>query len=410
MLRVLLLENIHSSSVQYLKDYYGDNITIDSRKTSIPESELKLVLQEFDVIGIRSRTKLTKEVLEANKHLLMICCFCIGTNQVNLEVARELMIPVFNSPYMNTRSVAELVISHVIALSRQSYHHNSQMHQGHWQKSSTNCYEVRGKRIGIIGYGHVGSQVATLAESLGMKVGFYDVVPVLPLSNSTSMSLHQLLETSDFITLHVPLSEATRNFIGEDELSHFKKGSYLINTSRGNVVDIPSLKKYLDNDTLAGCALDVYPNEPSGNNCSWKFDLQGYPNVILTPHIGGATEEAQEQIGLDVASKIVSYHDYGSTFGSVNFPEVTSNQQFKNGGVLIMILHPNVPGHLSKINQLFGNLNINVDKQILSTYKSTGYLLMKVKKPNTEAEEYLFQSLIESLKQISKDIKISVKK
>lgn len=407
-LKILLLENIHPITQKTLSDYFKteDNLQITSLKHTLPEEELLLELRQYDIVGIRSKTQITKNVLTMNTHLKMICCFCIGTNQVDLETAQQLNIPVFNSPYMNTRSVAELVVCHIIALARQTYQRNKEMHRAHWNKTSKNCHEVRGKTLGIIGYGHVGSQVSTLAESLGMNVIFYDIAPVLPRGNSQPISsINQLVEMSDFVTLHVPLSEETDQLIGAEELSHFKQGSYLINTSRGNVVDLDALQKYLDQGLIAGCALDVYPQEPKGNKCDWTMCLQGYPNVILTPHIGGATEEAQSQIAIDMSMKIFHYVSYGSTQGVVNLPEIVSNAKFKNGGVIIANFHKNISGYLSKINNVFQEQNINIDKQILSTYQSRGYLLIKTSKPKNEAENNNFQKLISHLVNLNNDTK-----
>ena len=312
--------------------------------------------------------------------LLCIGCFCIGTNQIDLETATKLNIPVFNSPYMNTRSVAELVISHIIALSRQTYQRNMEMHNNYWNKTSNNCFEIRGKTLGIIGYGHVGSQVGTLAEIIGMNVIFHDIAPVLARGNNTPINeLHQMLNMSDFVTIHVPLCDETNNMFGVPEFEQMKKGSYLINTSRGNVVDLDALKTNIDNGKLYGAAVDVFPEEPKQNG-PYSNILSNNINIILTPHIGGATEEAQEQIGVDMSYKIINYVKYGSTMGTVNMPEIVSGEQFKNGGQIIMNFHQNVPGYLSKINKIFEEENVNIDKQVLCTQRQSAYLLIKISK------------------------------
>jgi D-3-phosphoglycerate dehydrogenase / 2-oxoglutarate reductase len=379
-MKILLLENVNANVINLLETDYS-NVSITHLNTSLSEIQLIEQLPNYDIVGIRSRTNLTKHVIENNKHLVAICCFCIGTNQVDLETATKYNIPVFNSPYMNTRSVAELVMSHIIALARQTYVRNTEMHNQFWNKTSKNCYEVRGKKLGIIGYGHVGSQVGTLAEMIGMEVLFYDIAPVLARGNSKSMdSLTHLLTNSDFVSIHVPLSDETYNLFGENEFKLMQAGSYLINTSRGTVVDLDSLATYIENGHLSGAAIDVYPKEPNGNGCHWEHPLQKYNNVILTPHIGGATEEAQGQIGLDIGYKIINYIKYGSTVGCVNMPEIISGEKFKNGGQIIINFHNNVPGYLSKINKIFEEENVNIDKQILSTHNETAYLLIKISK------------------------------
>lgn len=379
-MKVLLLENVNLDVINLLKSNL-ENVSITHLKTSLTESQLLEQLPNYDIIGIRSKTMLTEKIINENGHLTAICCFCIGTNQVDLNASIKQKIPVFNSPHMNTRSVAELVISHIIALARQTYQRNIEMHNCFWNKTSNECYEIRGKTLGIIGYGHVGSQVGTLAEMLGMSVIFYDIVPVLARGNCKSIeSLSNLLSQSDFITIHVPLSNQTNNLFGENEFKLMKPKSYLINTSRGNVVDLDCLAFYIENKHLLGAAIDVYPEEPDTNNCRWEHKLQKYNNVILTPHIGGATEEAQQNIGIDIGYKIINYVKYGSTVGCVNMPEIISGENFKNGGQMIINFHNNIPGYLSKVNRIFEEYNINIDKQILSTQNEIGYLLIKISK------------------------------
>lgn len=383
-MKILLLENINIKSIDILTSNL-DNVTVTHHLEALNEEQLLEQLPNYDVIGIRSKTTINKKILENNKHLFAICCFCIGTNQVDLETCTKLNIPVFNSPYMNTRSVAELVISHVIALSRQTYQRNIEMHNGHWNKTSNQCYEVRGKTLGIIGYGHVGSQTGALAEMLGMNVVFYDIVPVLARGNTTFMdNLYEMLSISDFVTIHVPLSQETNNMFAKKEFDAMKKGSYIINTSRGNVMDLKLLQEYIDNQQINGAAIDVFPEEPSKNG-EWNHFLQKNNNVILTPHIGGATEEAQEQISIDMSYKIINYIKYGSTMGSVNMPEISSGSNFKNGGQIIINFHQNVPGYLAKINRIFEMTNVNIDKQILSTHMESAYLLIKISKTYSDS-------------------------
>lgn len=378
-MKILLLENINIKTIDVLKTNLP-NPSIVHHKTAFSEEQLLEHLPNYDVLGIRSKTTITKKVLENNPHLLAIGCFCIGTNQVDLETATKLNIPIFNSPYMNTRSVAELVISHIIALARQSYIRNIEMHNNQWNKTSNNCFEIRGKTLGIIGYGHVGSQVGTLAELFGMDVIFYDVSPVLARGNNTpSSDLYQMLGASDFVTIHVPLSDDTHNMFGQNEFNAMKDGSYLINTSRGTVVDLEALKSSVENGKMRGAAIDVFPEEPKKNG-EWNNILSNNNQIILTPHIGGATEEAQEQIGIDMGYKIINYVKFGSTAGNVNMPEIVAGEKFKNGGQIIINFHQNVPGYLSKINKIFEEENVNIDKQILSTYKESAYLLIKISK------------------------------
>lgn len=396
MSNILLLEGVHQCVVDHLKKYLSQNYNIIHFKSSLTEDQLIRRINEdsISIVGIRSKTHITKKVMDSCPSLSLICCFCIGTNQVDLEEAQKRCIPVFNSPYMNTRSVAELVISHIIALSRQSYQKNMEMHQKYWNKSSIGCHEVRGKTLGIIGYGHVGSQLSILAELLGLKVLFYDTSPVLPLGNSESMNdMNSLLRESDFVSIHVPLLDSTNDLIQMRELLEMKEGSFLINTSRGNVVNLDDLEKVLKDNHLSGAAIDVFPVEPVGNKCQWEHPLQKYPNVILTPHIGGATEEAQYQIGLDIGQKIVDYLQYGSTAGVVNLPEIISNQKFKQNGVIIGNFHTNLPGYISKINNLFAIHDININSLNLNTHDKYGYVLLSVDRVREKA-----------LKDIVKDI------
>ncbi|KAJ3198695.1 Phosphoglycerate dehydrogenase ser3 [Dinochytrium kinnereticum] len=318
---------------------------------ALPEDQLKEKIKDVHAIGLRSKTQLTKEVLQEAKELLVIGCFCIGTNQVNLEYAASRGIAVFNSPFSNSRSVAELVIAEIIALSRQVTDRNAEMHAGSWNKVSLmNCHEIKGKTLGIIGYGHIGSQLSVLADSFGMAVIYYDVLQIMHLGTAKpTASLGDLLKQADIVSLHVPETPETKNMIGEREISQMKKGAYLINASRGTVVDIPALASALKSGHLAGAAVDVFPVEPFTNGKNFSSELVGSPNTILTPHIGGSTEEAQSAIGVEVGSALLKFLKTGSTLGAVNFPEVdlrTSSSKKKL--VRILNCHQNVPGVLKR--------------------------------------------------------------
>lgn len=372
--RILLVENIHAVAKQRLEE---EGYKVDLITHSPSEEELLQLLPNYEVLGIRSKTEITAKVLEANKHLVTIGCFCIGTNQVDLLKAREKGVPVFNAPHSNTRSVAELVIAEMISLSRQLGDRNTQAHMGEWVKSAVGSHEVRGKTLGIVGYGHIGSQVSILAESMGLKVLFYDVLKKLPLGNATmTPSLDELLRSSDFVTLHVPETPETKDMIGTRELSLMKKGSFLINASRGTVVVIEDLVKVLKEKHIAGCAIDVFPEEPASNKEKFKSPLQGLPNVILTPHIAGSTEEAQYAIGLEVAESFRRYLKIGSSPGAVNFPNV--DLPVKQGTSRILNVHKNEPGVLGEINGLISKAGANIEGQYLSTDEKIGYLVMDV--------------------------------
>ncbi|AFY02509.1 phosphoglycerate dehydrogenase [Bdellovibrio bacteriovorus] len=370
--RILLVENIHTVAKERLEE---EGYKVDLITHAPSEDELLKLLPNYDVLGIRSKTEVTKKVLDSNKHLVTIGCFCIGTNQVDLLTARERGIPVFNAPHSNTRSVAELVIAEMISLSRQLGDRNTQAHLGEWVKSAVGSKEVRGKTLGIVGYGHIGSQVSILAESMGLKVLFYDVLKKLPLGNAmVQNSLEDLLRSSDFVTLHVPETPETKDMIGARELSMMKKGSFLINASRGTVVVIEDLVKSLQEKHLGGCAIDVFPEEPASNKEKFKSPLQGIPNVILTPHIAGSTEEAQYAIGLEVAESFRRYLKIGSSPGAVNFPNV--DLPVKQGTSRILNVHRNEPGVLGEINGLISKAGANIEGQYLSTDEKIGYLVM----------------------------------
>ena len=394
-MKILLVENIHPIAKERLEK---EGFTVDLIKESPSEKELLKLIPRYDVLGIRSKTEITDKVLnEATKNLLAIGAFCIGTNQIRLQTAQKLGIPVFNAPHANTRSVAELVIAEMIALSRQLGDRNSKAHLGEWVKSAEGSREVRGKTLGIIGYGHIGSQLSVLAESMGLQVVFYDILKKLPLGNAKLMrTLGEVLGTSDFISLHVPETPQTRNMISMKELKQMKKGSYLINASRGTVVVIEDLAAALKSGQIAGAALDVFPEEPASNKEKFKSPLQGVSNVILTPHIGGSTEEAQYAIGLEVADSFCKFLSYGSTSGSVNFPQI--DLQKGHGVKRILNVHKNEPGVLGEINGIVSQAKANIQAQSLSTDESIGYLVMDVEIQNIKRLTDEIQKLKRSLR------------
>lgn len=374
-MKVLLLENIHPVAKKNLEDA---GIEVELQKSAMNEEELIANLKNYNAVGIRSKSKITDKVLEASSHLDSICCFCIGTNQVRLESANKFGIPVFNAPYSNTRSVAELVIGEIISLARKMAHVSMLAHNGEWKKSATKSHEVRGKKLGIIGYGHIGSQVSVLAESMGMKVFFYDIVKKLPLGNSSACeSLDELLGTCDFVSLHVPETAQTKNMMGAKEIRAMKDGAYLINASRGSVVDIDALSAALKEGKLEGAAVDVFPVEPKNNQEKFESALQGLENVILTPHIGGSTEEAQEAIGNEVSESMIRFLKEGFSGGAVNFPNIECHKPHDKARRLINV-HKNVPGVLSEVNKIVSSLGTNILAQHLDTDQTIGYLVMDV--------------------------------
>jgi len=367
-IRILLMEKISQRAVDY---FVEQGFTVETAD-KMTEKELAAKLPSVHVIGVRSKTKLTANLLRNyGKKLLCTGCFCIGTDQTDLSVAAGLGVPVFNSPFANTRSVAELIISNIIALARQLGDQNKWMHQGLWRKTAVGCYEVRGKTLGIVGYGHVGSQTSVLAEALGLKVIFYDHIPKLPLGNAQAVSsLQHLLTVSDFVTLHVPLDASTEGMIGAKELSTMKKGSYFLNAARGKCVDIEAVAKALRSGHLAGAYFDVYPAEPTDTT----LVLRDCPNTILSPHIGGSTQEAQRAIALDVATKITRYINEGVTTAAVNLPEVAMDPNVAVHRVLNF--HRNVPGVLKKINAVLSEFNVSA--QVLRTQNDIGYILVDI--------------------------------
>lgn len=384
-IQVLLLENIHPSASETFHAYAeGRTYAITRKSSALKEDELIAALGGMQLLGIRSKTRVTKRVLENAPSLLALGCFCIGTNQVDLVTANSCGVPVFNAPFSNTRSVAELMIGEIITLARQLGDRSSEVHKGVWKKVAASCYEVRGKTLGIVGYGHIGRQLGVLAESLGMRVIYFDIAPRLPMGNNRSVaSLNALLAEADFVSLHVPETAETKNMIGEAQLGRMKKGSYLLNASRGTVVVIPELAAALKNGHLAGAAIDVYPEEPESNTDAFRTELQGLSNVILTPHIGGSTEEAQEAIGREVATALGKFAAMGATTGAVNFPQIELPPV--KGTHRILNVHRNVPGVLRDVNTIVGNLNANIDSQFLATEGAIGYLIMDLEQ-NVAAE------------------------
>ncbi|MBV7434320.1 phosphoglycerate dehydrogenase [Cardiobacteriaceae bacterium TAE3-ERU3] len=372
---ITLLENIHENAVTALKQAGFSQVEL--LDTALDGDALDKQLEKTDVIGIRSRTQLTREVLEKAPHLKAIGCFCIGTNQVDVDAAQELGIPVFNAPYSNTRSVAELVICEIIALLRGLPSKSAAVHNGTWPKQARGAFEARGKTLGIVGYGNIGTQVSVLAESMGMKVIFYDVLTKLPLGNAeAASSMDDLLQRSDVVSLHVPQLPSTKNIIKSRELYLMKKGAILINAARGHCVEIDDLAEAISSGHLGGAAIDVFPTEPKSNDEPLDSPLRGLDNVILTPHIGGSTVEAQANIGLEVAEKFAQFLDNGYTVSAVNFPEIALPRQV--GTLRILHIHKNRPGVLSAINRLFAEHDINISAQSLITKGEIGYLVMDV--------------------------------
>jgi D-3-phosphoglycerate dehydrogenase len=381
-IKVLLLEGVSASAVEHFQRAGYSQVELHAK--SLPDDELKQRIADAHIVGIRSRTQLTDDVLAHAKRLLAVGCFCIGTNQVDLSAARKLGVPVFNAPYSNTRSVAELVIAEAIMLLRGIPQKNASCHRGGWDKSASGSYETRDKVLGIVGYGHIGTQAGVLAESMGMRVIFHDIETKLSLGNARAVdSLDELLERADVVTLHVPETPATQMMIRQQQLAKMRPGSMLINASRGSVVDIDALATALREKHLAGAAVDVFPVEPKGNDDAFVSPLLGLDNVILTPHIGGSTLEAQDNIGVEVASKLIRYSDNGSTLSAVNFPEVTLPEH-PNSRRLLHI-HRNVPGTLSRINELFSAGNINIDAQFLQTDSEVGYVVIDVSTSENQA-------------------------
>jgi D-3-phosphoglycerate dehydrogenase len=380
-IKILLLEGVHQSAVETLKRNGYSNI--DYVKTSLPEDELIERISDVHFVGIRSRTHLNQRVIETAEKLVAVGCFCIGTNQVDLQATKERGIAVFNAPFSNTRSVAELVLGEILLLLRGIPQRNAMAHRGEWFKSAIGSYEARGKTLGIIGYGHIGTQLGIMAENIGMKVEFYDIEDKLTLGNAQQIqNLTQLLQRADVVSLHVPETPSTKNLIGMAELEVMKQGAILINASRGTVVDIDALSESLRDKKLAGAAIDVFPVEPKSNDEEFVSPLREFDNVILTPHVGGSTQEAQENIGIEVAGKLAKYSDNGSTLSAVNFPEV-SLPELANRSRLLHV-HVNRPGVLTQINQAFAQHGINIAAQYLQTDDKIGYVVIDVDTDHSE--------------------------
>jgi D-3-phosphoglycerate dehydrogenase len=376
-IKFLLLEAIHEKAGEAMANAGYSNVR--SLPKSLTGDALKAALKDVHFLGIRSRTELTEEVLDAAPRLTAIGCFCIGTNQVDLAAAAKRGIPVFNAPYSNTRSVAELVLGEIIMLLRGIPAKNALVHRGGWSKSAEGSVEVRGKTLGLVGYGHIGTQLGILAEHVGMRVLYYDIEGKLPLGNARPVAkLATLLAESDVVSLHVPETPATRNLIGRTQLAAMRKGAHLVNAARGTVVDIDALADSLQRGHLGGAALDVFPVEPKGNDEEFLSPLRGLDNVILTPHIGGSTVEAQANIGTEVAEKLVRYSDNGSSVTAVNFPEVTLPEHSGTGKSRLLHIHHNVPGVLAHINERFSRHHINISAQYLQTNEHIGYCVMDV--------------------------------
>ncbi|CDL83694.1 phosphoglycerate dehydrogenase [Xenorhabdus szentirmaii] len=398
-IKFLLLEGVHQSTVDKLKAAGYSNI--EYHKGALEPEALKEAIRDARFVGIRSRTQLTEEIFSAAEKLVAVGCFCIGTNQVDLEAAAKRGIPVFNAPFSNTRSVAEMVLGELLLLLRRIPEANAKVHKGIWDKQAKGCYEARGKKLGIIGYGHIGTQLGILAESIGLNVYFYDIENKLPLGNAQQVHhLSELLNMSDVVSLHVPETASTKKMIGVEELELMKPGAILINASRGTVIDIPALSAALESGHLSGAAIDVFPVEPAANGNSFTSPLSKFDNVLLTPHIGGSTQEAQENIGLEVAGKLVKYSDNGSTLSAVNFPEVSLPIHAKDTHRLLHI-HENRPGILTSINQIFTNQEINIEAQYLRTEGNIGYVVIDITTQNpTQAE-----SVLQQLKSVSGTIR-----
>ena len=397
-IKVLLLEGIHEKAIEYFRENGYSNI--ECYKEALSDNDLEEKIKQSHIVGIRSRTELRKELLHKAPNLIAIGCFSIGTNQVDIQDAKMLGIPVFNAPFSNTRSVAELVIAECIMLMRGIPEKNALAHNKIWMKSVSNSVEVRGKTLGIIGYGHIGSQVSILAENLGMYIFYYDIEKKLSIGNAKPVaSLNDLLKISDTVTIHVPSTQLTKNMISKDQIALMKKGACLINASRGDVVDYEAVAGALISKHLSGVAADVFPKEPASNDEPFVSELQEFDNVILTPHIGGNTLEAQANIGLEVAEKLVKYSDTGSTIGAVNFVEISL--QANDSKQRFLHIHKNVPGVLREVNNFFSTKGINISAEYLQTDPDIGYVIL-------ETESELDYSVLRDLKNIRHTIRARI--
>lgn len=395
-IRILFLENISDAAVKNFRQH--GYVQVEKITRALTEDELIDEIKDVHILGIRSKTQVTKKILDAAKKLQAIGCFCIGVNQVDLKAATKNGVVVFNAPYSNTRSVAELVIGLTIMLIRRIPDKNKAAHEGIWMKDAKGSYELRGKTLGIIGYGNIGSQVSVLAEALGMKVLFYDVETKLPLGNaSDGKTLKEVLSKADVVTLHVPETSHTKNLINKNNLKYFKKGAILINYARGEVVDLDALRKAIIEENIGGAAIDVFPWEPEKNGDRFQTPLQDLPNVILTPHIGGSTEEAQMNIGEDVSVKLFNYLEKGMTFGSHTVPALALPPQ--EGSHRILHIHKNVPGVLSEINTQLSKHKINIVGQYLKTNEDIGYVVLDV-------DKQLSNRALQLLKEVKDTIKV----
>jgi D-3-phosphoglycerate dehydrogenase len=371
-IHVLLLENVHDSALESLDP---SRFVVTREKHALKEDDLARAVRGVHLLGIRSKTRITPRVLAAADELLSVGCYCIGTNQVDLAQANRVGVPVFNAPFSNTRSVAELMIGEIISLSRQLGDRSREVHAGAWRKAASGCHEIRGKTLGVVGYGHIGRQLGILAEAMGMRVVFYDHVAKLPMGNNRpAPTLDALLAEADFVSLHVPETPETREMIDARRIAKMRRGACLLNASRGTVVVIPALADALRSGHLAGAAVDVYPEEPEGSSDTFRTELQGLPNVILTPHVGGSTEEAQEAIGREVSLALSRFVTTGATRGAVNFPQVEL-APYKDAHRILNV-HRNVPGVLRDVNRIVSDLEANIDSQVLSTDPEIGYLIM----------------------------------
>lgn len=398
-IKILLLENVNQTAI----DIFGQQgYQVEFYKSSLPEDELIEKIKDVHAIGIRSKTKLTEKVLQHAKNLVVIGCFCIGTNQVDLEYAAKSGIAVFNSPFSNSRSVAELVIAEIITLARQLGDRSIELHTGTWNKVSAKCWEVRGKTLGIVGYGHIGAQLSVLAEAMGMQVIYYDVQMIMSLGNSKQVdSLDELLQRADFVTLHVPATPETKNMLSTPQFAAMKDGAYVINASRGTVVDIPALISAMKVGKIAGAAIDVYPQEPAKNGedlfnnllNEWASELCSLRNVILTPHIGGSTEEAQSAIGVEVGTALTKYINEGNSSGAVNFPEVhlRALDLDQENSVRVLYIHQNVPGVLKTVNNILSNHNI--EKQFSDSRGDVAYLMADISDVDLADIKLLYEQL-----------------
>ncbi|UZD23149.1 phosphoglycerate dehydrogenase [Algoriphagus halophytocola] len=396
-IKVLLLENVHPIGVELLKE---EGYDVEVVKSAMSEDELCEKIKTVSILGIRSKTNLTKKVLENANRLIAVGAFCIGTNQIDLEACQEKGIAVFNAPYSNTRSVVEMAIGEIIFLMRNFADKVPAMHQGKWNKSATGSFEIRGKKLGIVGYGNIGAQLSVLAENMGMNVFYYDVIEKLALGNATKVdSLDELMSTCDVISLHVDGRKENQNFIDREKINLMKKGSYLVNLSRGHIVDIPALRDAILEGRLAGCAVDVFPEEPKNNKEPFESELIGLPNTILTPHIGGSTLEAQVNIARFVPGKIMEYINTGNTYNSVNFPNI--QLPFLQNAHRLIHIHLNEPGVLAKINQVLANYEINIVGQYLKTNEKIGYVI-------TDIDKAYSNEAIEALKMIPGTIRFRV--